>query len=145
MISIQYDTSFKITEPETESKLGTYIEEFDHLYISVETTEGFNQGRVNRHGLSGRYEYHSTKHDSDIFVQPAGINALEGDHFYLIYRNGFWYITNEVGKEPWEPDFGAFLRLKTTGTSNIWVEQYSLFHTFEISITELIKCETYLK
>ena len=112
----------------------------------MQTTEGFIQGHVNRRGLSGRYEYHSTKYDSDIFVQPAGINALEGEHFYLICRNGFWYITNEVGREPvgWKPDSGAFIRLNTTGTPNIWVQQYTLFHTFEISITSLIRCENFV-
>ena len=87
-----------------------------------------NEGRT---GLSGRYEYHSTKSNADIFVRPAGTYAFAGEHFFLIYRNGFWYITNQeyafyepVGRQP---NFGAFLRLKTTGTQNSRAKQ-SLSH-----------------
>ena len=139
-------------DPKTKSQLrsGTKIGEFNHVYISVKTTVGYDYGYVNRRSLSGRYEYHSTKYGSDIFVQPAGKNALEGEQFFLTYRDGFWYITNEeyafYTREPVgrEPNFGAFLRLKTTGTSNTTVTQNSIFRTFEIRITALVRCGNYV-
>ena len=49
----------------------------------------------NREELSGRYNYHSTKNNSDVFVRDGPISKLEGSQFYLIRRNGCWFITNE--------------------------------------------------
>ena len=97
---------------------------FNYIYISVKTTEGYEEGYVHRTGLSGQYGYHSTKDNADIFVRPgAESEHLDGEDFYLIYRNGFWFITNEVyGFNELvgiDADFGAFLRIKTTGTP-VW-------------------------
>ena len=103
--------------------------EFNDIYISVEKTEGYDLGFVNRTGLSGRYKYHSTKNNTKIFVQPESTSLQgtllrnnPGEHFYLIYRDGFWYITNEEfafdERNARDSDFKAFLRLKTRGTSN---------------------------
>ena len=50
---------------------------------------------ASRDELSGRYDYHSTKNNSDIFVRYESIPELEGSEFYLIRRNGYWFITNE--------------------------------------------------
>ena len=77
--------------------------------------------------LSGPYQYHCTNDGADIFVRPGPIYGLVGDIFFLVYRNGFWFITNEEfaletqTREKLGPDgklvptFEGFMRLKTTG------------------------------
>ena len=75
-------------------------------------------------GLSGHYEYHSTKKYPDnpdplpVFARRADIPGLTGKQFFLIHRNGFWFITNETSAINEKLNFGAlgsFLRLQTKG------------------------------
>ena len=94
--------------------------QFNYIYISVKTTEGYDLGHVHRSGLSGRYKYHSTDDNADIFrAARLGDVYLHGEHFFLIYRNGFWFITNERFGPNNNADknnkLGSFLRVQTTG------------------------------
>ena len=87
------------------------VVQFNNIYIYVEKTYGKEQDPVHRSGLSGRYQYHCTEDNADIFRA-----ALPVENLFLIYRNGFWFITNEdnVHKKI-DNKFGAFLRVQTTG------------------------------
>jgi len=82
----------------------------------VSTTEGFQLHKANKSGLSGHYKYHSTIDGTDIFALSGpkynATNRLIGKQFFLIYRNGFWFFTNEIFENK---PFVGFLRLQTTG------------------------------
>ena len=82
-----------------------------------------------KENLSGRYIYHSTENNVDIYVRDGRAFGLVGDSFFLIYRNGFWFITNELyacnGK--FSNKIGGFFRLKTKGNKFI-----SIIHTVEV-------------
>ena len=68
-----------------------------------------------REELSGFYDYHSTKNNSDIFVRNKPVSSLEGSQFYLIRRDDFWFITNEkyaLDETISDDSFRAFLRSK---------------------------------
>ena len=88
----------------------------------MSTTEGFHLRKADKSGLSGLYKYHSTKDGTDIFALSGpkcnATNRLLGEQFFLIYRNGFWFFTNEmfVPKKKWPKPFVGFLRLQTKGT-----------------------------
>ena len=98
------------------------VVQLNNIYIYVEKTYGNEQDPVHRSGLSGRYQYHCTEDNADIFrADRPGIFiprrvGLTGENLFLIYRNGFWFITNEhnVHKEI-DNKFGAFLQVQTTG------------------------------
>ena len=111
-VNIQYGTSFE------------RIGKINDIYICVSATEGFQLRKANKSGLSGHYKYHSTKDGTDIFALSGPkhytnyYTNLRGEQFFLIYRNGFWFFTNEIfapqQKWPNEP-FVGFLRLQTKG------------------------------
>ena len=71
--------------------------------------------RMKRDGLSGKYKYHSTKNNSDAFVSTQTSTALDGKQYYLIHRNGTWYITNEKHIDETSHIFSAFLCFHTKG------------------------------
>ena len=60
--------------------------------------------------LSGKYEFDDVKNDANMYT-----NGSCG--FYLIYRNGFWFFTNEKYAVENNNDnrFKGLLRAKTSG------------------------------
>ena len=81
------------------------------------TIEGYHEGYVEKNQLSGRYKYHSTKDNADIFVREGPVLGLVGKRFYLIYRNGCWIITNEFYAHDGTLSYKTcgFVRLLTKG------------------------------
>jgi len=99
----------------------------------VNTTEGYQLHKANKSGLSGHYKYHSTKDGTDIFALSGRKHLvnydLRGQQFFLIYRNGFWFFTNEMffPEMVW-PDkpFVGFIRLQTKGIVKKQTINYSI-------------------
>ena len=99
----------------------------------MSTTEGFQLRKANKSGLSGHYKYHSTIDSTDIFALSGpkynATNRLLGEQFFLIYRNGFWFFTNEMffPEMVW-PDkpFVGFIRLQTKGIVKKQTINYSI-------------------
>jgi len=69
------------------------------IYISVKTRTGGPKDK-----LSGKYDYIWTKDNVDMFAKPladfssglySGSNTYPASKFFLIYRNGFWFITSD--------------------------------------------------
>ena len=87
-----------------------------------------------REQLSGRYIYHSTKNNVDIFVRNGPrMFGIAGSEFFLICRNDYWFITNEkyaFGEKIFDESFSSFLRLKIEGLItktvsyllNLWIK-----------------------
>lgn len=61
------------------------------IYISVKIQDG----KSPKNDLSGRYSYVSNKNNADTFVREEFVPSLEKTQFVLLYRNEFWFITNE--------------------------------------------------
>ena len=87
------------------------------VFISVRSKD-LNFASMKRDDLSGKYTYHCTKNNTDVFISTETSSNLNGTKYYLIYKNDAWYITNENhfdGKNFYPMVFGAFLSFKTTG------------------------------
>ena len=70
-----------------------------------------------RNYLSGRYKRYPIGTNENVFRKEDPTPNLIGENFFLVYGNGFWFITNE--KYVMDKQIvGGFLRLKASGTSN---------------------------
>ena len=87
------------------------------IYISVKMEDG----KSPKNDLSGKYSYASTSGNEDTFVREQFIPSLGKTQFVLLYRNGFWFITNEeyyIGQKKTN-EMQGYLRLETKGKTKI--------------------------
>ena len=79
--------------------------------------------------LSGKYDYIWTKDNVDMFAKPladfssglySGSNTYPASKFFLIYRNGFWFITSDEFAlyQKKTDQMQGYVRLETKG--KIW-------------------------
>ena len=75
------------------------------------------KGKSPKNDLSGKYSYASTRGNGDTFVREEFIPSLGNTKSVLLYRNGFWFITNEeyyIGQKKTN-EIQGYLRLETKG------------------------------
>ena len=68
--------------------------------------------------LSGRYNFFPIGTNENVFRKETSPVDLVGENFFLVYKNGFWFITNEkyaLDQNITCNQFAGFFRLKTTG------------------------------
>ena len=95
------------------------------IYISVKIQDG-KEGKSPKNDLSGKYSYVSNKNNADTFVREEFVPSLEKTQFVLLYRNGFWFITNEeyyLGKKK-NNEIEGYVRLETKGKVKIIPQIY---------------------
>ena len=79
------------------------------------------EGKSPKNDLSGKYTYASTRGNVDTFVGEEFIPSLGKTKPVLLYRNGFWFITNEeyyIGQKKTN-EIQGYLRLETKGKAQI--------------------------
>ena len=79
------------------------------------------EGKSPKNDLSGKYSYASTRGNVDTFVREEFIPSLGNTKSVLLYRNGFWFITNEeyyIGQKKTN-EIQGYLRLETKGKAQI--------------------------
>ena len=112
IVFIQHAESFKEALKESSKK---------PIYISVKTRTGGPKDK-----LSGKYDYIWTKDNVDMFAKPladfssglySGSNTYPASKFFLIYRNGFWFITNDefAFDQKKTDEMQGYVRLETKG------------------------------
>ena len=71
-----------------------------------------------RNKLSGRYNFFPLGTNENVFRKEGSTLKLDGENFFLVHKNGFWFITNEkyaLDQNITCNQFAGFFRLKTTG------------------------------